>query len=79
MISINESKFDFKMIGISPEINEDGSHQKEFECSLEDFLIENKNGFFITLDEMYQAIMNAKEDVPIYEVSDKILVFKRRK
>ena len=74
MVSIIESKFNFKMIGISPETD-----QQEFECSLEDFLTENQDGFTITLDEMFQAIINAKEDVPIYEVSDKILVVKRRK
>tara|TARA_R100001163_G_C4862921_1_gene68344 strand:- start:124 stop:348 length:225 start_codon:yes stop_codon:yes gene_type:complete len=74
MVSINESKFNFRMIGISPETD-----QQEFECSLEDFLTENQDGFTITLDEMFQAIINAKEDVPIYEVSDKILVVKRRK
>ena len=74
MVNIIESKFNFKMIGISPETD-----QQEFECSLEDFLTENQDGFTITLDEMFQAIINAKEDVPIYEVSDKILVVKRRK
>jgi len=74
MVSINESKFKFRMIGISPETD-----QQEFECSLEDFLTENQDGFTITLDEMFNAIMNAEEDVPIYEVSDKILVVKRRK
>lgn len=74
MVSIIESKFNFKMIGISPETD-----QQEFECSLEDFLTENQDGFTITLDEMFQAIINAEEDVPIYEVSDKILVVKRRK
>ena len=74
MVSINESKFNFRMIGISPETD-----QQEFECSLEDFLTENQDGFTITLDEMFQAIINAKEDVPIYEVSYKILVVKRRK
>ena len=74
MVNINESKFNFRMIGISPETD-----QQEFECSLEDFLTENQDGFTITLDEMFQAIINAKEDVPIYEVSDKILVVKRRK
>ena len=69
-----ESKFNFSIIGISPETD-----QQEFECSLEDFLKENQNGFTLTLDEMSQVIINAEEDTPIYEVSDKILVIKRGK
>ena len=69
-----ESKFNFSIIGISPETD-----QQEFECSLEDFLKENQNGFTLTLDEMSQVIINAEEDTPIYEVSDKILVIKKGK
>ena len=69
-----ESKFNFSIIGISPETD-----QQEFECSLEDFLKENQNGFPLTLDEMSQVIINAEEDTPIYEVSDKILVIKKGK
>jgi len=74
MVSIEESKFNFRMIGISPDTD-----QQEFECSVEDFLSANKDGFTISLDEMAQAIINAKEDVPIYEVSDgdRFIVVKR--
>ena len=46
---------------------------------IEDFLKENQNGFPLTLDEMSQVIINAEEDTPIYEVSDKILVIKKGK
>tara|TARA_R110001606_G_scaffold337854_2_gene485950 strand:- start:1838 stop:2083 length:246 start_codon:yes stop_codon:yes gene_type:complete len=71
MVTINESKFGFKLVGISPETD-----QLEFECSLEDFITENQNGFFLSIEDMFQAIINAKCDKTIHAISDKILVKK---
>ena len=71
MVSIDESKFGFKLVGTSP-----NSGLTEFECSVEDFLIENQNGFTITADKMFEGIVNAKENETIHAISDKILVRK---
>jgi len=71
MVSINESKFGYKLVGTSP-----NSGLTEFECSVEDFITENQNGFTITMDEMFEEIINAKENETIHAISDKILVRK---